>query len=223
MSVIRRPDVLGRRTRRRVAGLSGAAWIAAVETLAVGTWFALVAIESRTAFTAVAGLSVLLFGALVRTGVVASVLGGLGRLNPLRRFASASALAGAWVCWLLVAELVGGWTGIGVAGVLLVVLLALQSAIERRTVRRQVIVPSLASVPVPGIRSALLPAVLLTTGASTMLAVAWFAEWAGTVLILPVVWWTVAVGLDPALAGLVVFALCAFLAQERRLTQLLAD
>ena len=62
MSVIRQPGVLGQTTQRRLVGITSALSAAAVEAFAVGIWFALVAVESRSVFTALAGLGVLLFG-----------------------------------------------------------------------------------------------------------------------------------------------------------------
>ncbi|MFW5974420.1 MAG: hypothetical protein ACOCPZ_03480 [Natrialbaceae archaeon] len=221
MSVIRRPDVLGRQGRRRIVGISGAAWAATVESLSVGTWYALLVVEPRTAFTALGGLSVLAFGALLRTGIVGSVLGGLGRYTLPRRALSAVALSACWLCWLLVAERIDGRFALPIAGAVLVVLLSLQFALERRAVSLHAVPRASKLLTVPGVRTALLPAVVLAVGSTILLATSWYAESSLLAVVVPLGEESATVDVPTALVGLVGFACCSFLAQERRLRRLL--
>lgn len=217
MSVIRRPDVLGRRAQRRVDGVTGALSAAIVEVLAVGIWFSLVIVETRTAFTALAGLGVLLFGALLRTGFFGAAVGNLSTLTPWRRFIVAAVFASSWLCWLLIAETIGGQTGLVTAAVALAGLLIVQFWLERRAVRLDTALSLPTSVSFPGLRTAIVPAFVLTIGATTMLWTVWFADWSLLSLVMPVGFRTLIVEVRTYVLALLVFGLCSFLAQKRRI------
>ncbi|MFC6717726.1 hypothetical protein ACFQGT_08805 [Natrialbaceae archaeon GCM10025810] len=216
MSVLQRPGILGRRTQNRVTGLTAAFSVTIVEALTVSAWFALVVFESRTPFTALAGLSILLFGAVLRTGILATTVGRLENLTPSRRTVSAIVFAGSWPCWLLVAEGIGGPEGLIVAGAVLSALLSAHCSLERRFVRSHTMVPPRNIVPVPRTISALVPGLLLAAGASTLLAVTWYADWSVVTFAFPTVAETVALEIRSVLAGFAAFACFSFVAQERR-------
>lgn len=211
--MIRQPGVLGWETRRRLIGLTSALSASALDTAAVGTWFALAATETRSSVTALAGLGVLLVGATVRIAVFESLGDGQPVRFPPTRVATATSLAGCWVGWLLVAELVGGVAGVLVAGALLSVALSAQFTLERRLYRR----PSVDRAV-----DAFGPPVLTAIGASLLLASARLVDWSARLA-------TVGVGesvLFPEVGGFVVgvgcFATCSFLAQKRRVTRQLS-
>lgn len=222
MSVIRRPDVLGRRSQRRVDGLTSALSVSTVEAFSVGTWFALVAVEARTAFTALAGLGVLMFGALLRTGFFESAVGARTALNHARRLTAAATFAACWLCWLLVAEAVGGWLGLFVGGAVLALLLAVQFAVERRTVRLHPSSHPFAVFSIPGPATiAILPAILVAIGATTLLGIAWFANWSVLSIFVPVGPWSLVIEVQSFAFGFLAFGCCSFLAQQRRIRRLL--
>lgn len=218
MSVIRQPGVLGQRTERRLAGITSALSASVIEALAVGTWFALVVVESRTVFTALAGLGVLLFGSLLRSGVVGSV-GSRQRLRSLPlRLASAVTLATCWVLWLYTAETVGGVEGVLAGGGVLVVALAVQFTLERRAYYRRGDLGALAVV-----RRTLVPSVCLAAGASTLLAAAWFVDATFVFAQIPVGDLVLELGASSTPLGFVAYGLCSFLAQQRRIQWLLTS
>jgi len=135
MSVFRQPGVLGRSTRRRVVGVTAALSAAAVEMLAVGSWFVLV-VDSRTTSTALAGLGVLFCGSLLRAGVFGATVSDIGDLLQPRRLGVTVLLTTGWLVWLLVAELIGAVPGVVVATVVLAGILTAQFLLEQRVFRR---------------------------------------------------------------------------------------
>lgn len=208
MSVIRQPGVLGRTTRRRVVGVTGALATATIETVAVGLWFLLV-VESRSATTALVGLGILFVGSALRTGLFSVLVDDLVNLLQPRRIGAALALTAGWLGWLFVAETIGGAAGIAIATLVLAPALVVQLLAERRACH-------VANRPSESMLPLVLPAVLLAVGASSLLASAWLTDW--TVVTPPV-------GLEGAAfvlrieaiqVGMIVFGLFAFLAHQRR-------
>ncbi|QSW99093.1 hypothetical protein [Haloterrigena alkaliphila] len=212
MSVIREPNVLGRTARRRVVGITAALSAAAVETVAVAIWFALV-VGSRTGSTALAGLGILFCGALLRTSVFGATVSEVGDLLQPQRLGTALLSTGGWVVWLLVAEQIGGVAGIVLATLLLTVILTGQFLFERR-------VFCLRSTYLTT-RLPLVPGALLAVGASMLLASAWLTDWtiASPPLSLEVT--TLVIHIEALQVGILVFGLFAFLAHQRRFERLL--
>lgn len=211
MSVIRQPEVLGRTTRRRVVGITAALSAAAVETLAVGLWFGLV-VDSRTTSTALAGLGVLYCGSLLRAGVFGATVSDLGDLLQPHRLGVAVVLTTGWIVWLLVAELIGGAIGIVVATTVLTGVLTGQFVLERRIFRMHAS-RRLEFTPV-------VPGLLMATGASTLLAAAWFTDWGvSSLLLLGFV--SVPIRIGAVHIAVLVFGLFAFLAHQRRFERIL--
>lgn len=212
MSVIRQPGVLGRTTRRRVVGVTAAFSAAAVEAVAVGLWFTLV-VGSRSTSTALAGLGILFCGSLLRSSVFGATVSDVGDLLQPRRLGIALLATGSWLVWLLVAELIGGGLGVAVATGLLAVLLTGQLVLERR-------VFCLGSTYLTT-RTPVVPGVLLAVGAGTLLASAWFTEWAVVTPPLALEVTTLVIRIEALQVGLVVFGLVAFLAHQQRFERLL--
>ncbi|MDF9747071.1 hypothetical protein [Natrinema salsiterrestre] len=212
MSVIRQPEVLGRTTQRRVVGAAAALSAAVVETLAVGLWFGLV-VGPRTASTALAGLGILFCGSLLRTVVLGATIDDLGALMEPHQLGSAVVLTTGWIVWLLVAELIGGGSGIAVATTLLAGLLTTQFVLERRAFG----LPSAGGVAV----RPMVPGVLLAAGAATLLATAWFTDWTVSSPPLSVGFATATVEIVALHIGVLVFGLFAFLAHQRRFQRIL--
>ncbi|AEH35733.1 hypothetical protein Halxa_1099 [Halopiger xanaduensis SH-6] len=212
MSVIRQPGVLGRTTRQRVVGITAALSAAALETLAVGLWFGLVA-GSRTTSTALAGLGILFCGALLRASVFGATVNHLQDLLEPRRLGAATLLTACWVLWLLVADRIGGQAGLVLATGALTVLLTCQFTFERRAFGRRSI-RHCSFVPI-------VPAALLAIGASALLSAAWFVDWSVTSPPLSVEFATLIVRIEAVQLGGVVFGLFAFLAHQRRFQRLL--
>ena len=225
MSVIRQPGVLGRTTRRRLVGVTAAVSSATVETTAVGAWFVLVAVEPRTLSTALAGLGILFCGSLLRTGVFGVATSDLVDLLKPRRLLTTIVLTGSWLVWLLTAERVGGERGVIVAGAVLTLILAGQFALERRVFRVGSSGRRLRSlwhrlrVRIRGI----VPALSVALGASALLATTWFTDWAFTTTLIIPGGPTLDVTFPALYAGVIVFWLCSFLAQRRRLSRSLGS
>ncbi|MFP8958712.1 hypothetical protein ACLI4Y_18565 [Natrialbaceae archaeon A-CW3] len=213
MSVIRQPGLFGRNTRRRVVGVTAAAGAATLEAVAVGLWFTLVVVETRTPAAALAGLGILFCGALLRLGIFGATTTPLRVLLTPRRIATTLSLVAAWPLWILLAEQIDGVVGLVVAGIFLGLVLTVQFVLERRVFH----LPESRRC----YRTAALAGVLVALGASILLASAWFTNW--MVLTEPFV-----VG-DTALVfrfeayqlGILVFAAFAFLAHQRRFQQTL--
>lgn len=222
MSVIRQPEVLGRTTRRRVVGVTAALSATAVETIAVGLWFGLV-VGSRTTATALAGLGILFCGSLLRTGVFGVTVGDVGTSLRPRRLGAALLLSAGWVVWLWIAELIGSVRGIAVAMVVFVGILTLQFCVERRLLRRG----ATSAVSTGSVRPALLrsvwPALLLATGATSLLGSVWLIEWTTASPELSVGVTSVVVLIDALHLGVVAFVVFSFLAHQRRFQQLLGS
>lgn len=174
MSVIRRP-VTGRRRRTRIGDARTAFWVAVVDAGTVGCWFGLVVLETRSVFTALAGLGVLSFGALIRTGLIASSLGGIRDVGRPQWLVVAGAYAAIWIGWLLVAEWIGGVAGVLVAGTLLAVFLGSHSSIEYRLARPWTD-PTVSDRSTDWRAAVVIPAVALAVGATALLGFVWFGE-----------------------------------------------
>ena len=215
MSVIRQPSVLGQTTRRRLVGVTAALSSATVETTAVGAWFVLVAVETRTLSTALAGLGILFCGSLLRTGVFGVATSDLVDLLRPRRLLTTMVLTGSWIVWLLIAESVGGERGIAVAGLALALVLTGQFALERRIFHLDGDDRS-ASRRLPSLRG-VAPAILVALGASALLATTWFTDWAFRTTLFTVEGTSLFVEFPAFYFGVLSFWLCSFIAQQRRL------
>lgn len=215
MSVIRQPGLVERNTRRRIVGTTAALSAATFEALAVGIWYLLVVLETRTTATALAGLGLLFCGSLLRTGVFGVATRSLGDLFGPRRLAAAVLLTTGWVLWLLVAEIIGDSSGLIVGGVLLGTILSAQLLFERRIFR--------CYAQGTGIdwRAIAIPATLLAIGASTLLASTWFSDWGLTSEPLSIGATSVFIRIEAFQLGFIVFVLFAFLAHQRRFQQTL--
>lgn len=212
MSVIRQPGVLGRTTRRRVLGVTAALSAATVETVAVGLWFTLV-VGSRTTSTALAGLGILFCGSLLRASVFGATVSRMGDLLQPRRLGSALMLTGCWISWLLVAELIGDIAGVIIGSLLLAGLLTGQFFLERYVFCLQSTYRTA--------RTPLVPGLLLAGGSSVLLASAWFTDWTIASPPLPLEVTTLVIRIEALQIGVLVFALFAFLAHQRRYQRLL--
>ncbi|ELZ07198.1 hypothetical protein C479_15482 [Halovivax asiaticus JCM 14624] len=216
MSVHRGTEYV-RRTGRRTGRLTTAFWVAVVDAATIGGWFTLLVLEPRTLYTALAGLAVLCFGAVLRTGFVASSAS--RRCDPTDpRWLFVSALyAAIWVFWLLTAEALGGRVGVLLAGGGLVVALLCHFAIstvlarptEPFTVRR-------LSVHV----LALTPALSLAVGATAMLGIGWLAEPATYTTTAAIAGRTIVVELHALVHGGSVLACCSFVGTHRLLSRI---
>ena len=213
MSVIRRPGI-GRRTRRRLDGLHAALSVAVVDALTIGCWFALVVVESRTAFTALAGLGVLLFGALLRSGLVWTTTEAASP-SPPRQLLATVCYAGCWLGWLLLAETVGGLTGLVVAAVALTLALTLQFAVEFVLVHSYSKPLSAVTSTVPHPVRFVAPAAILAFGATSMLFTVRFADWGVLTLSLPVGASTLTVEIRTVVHGILVLGCCSFVGHHR--------
>ena len=213
MSVLRQPEVLGRTTRRRVVGVTAALSAAAVETVAVGCWFGLVVVGSRTTSTALAGLGVLFCGSLLRMGIFGAMVSDLGDLLQPKQLGVTVTLTASWIVWLLVAELVGDPLGVAVAAVVFAGMLTGQFVLERYIFSK----PTADGRPVTLAVSGL----LLAAGASTLLATAWFTDWAISSSPLVLGSTTIVLRIGAVHLGVVVFGIFAFLAHQRRFQRLL--
>lgn len=214
MSVIRQPGVLGRTTRRRVVGITAALSTAMIETTAVSLWFWL-AIDARTASTALAGLGILFCGALLRAGLFEATIDTLSDLLQPHRLGVTLTLAASWIVWLLVAESIGGIGGGVVAFVVLTGLLVGQFTLERRVF--EVEDDHVSNV------ATLLPATLLAAGATTLLASKRLLEWTLYSPPLPFEVTTIVIQLEAVHLGVAAFGFCAFLAHQQRFQRLLSS
>ncbi len=208
MSVIRRPGVLGQNTQRRIVGWTAALSAATIEVAAVGAWFVLVVVGTRTVSTALAGLGILFCGALLRTGIFGVATRNLVDLFTAWRLLAALALTGIWILWLLVAES----AGILAASVVLAALLTGQFALERHAFG--IHVGEGRPVPEP---IAFVPGTLIALGAAALLVASWNVEWSYTATLLSVDGVTYVLRIQPYQFGLVALWLSAFVAQQRRI------
>ena len=214
MSVIRQPGVLGRTTQRRLVGVAAAVSAAAIETVAVTLWFVLV-VDSRSLSVALAGLGLLFCGSLLRTAVFGAATSRLVDVIKPRRLAIATTLTACWIVWLLVAETIGGPTGVLVAALVLALSLSVQFALERRVFDVKPAYDDGLAATVPA-SSLVFPAVLITLGATILLSGTWFSEWTFTRAIFSAEGSTVYLEIRALEVGVVVFALCSLLAQRLR-------
>lgn len=212
MSVLRQPDVLGRTRRQHVLGATGALSAGAVEAVSVGVWFVL-AIGSRTATTALIGVAVLVGGALLRTRIVAAVVGSRRLRRGPRWLALSLAVTAGWICWLLLAETVGPPAGPIVATGFLGIVLAAQLTLEQAACRSRSADPDRSAAIGPGI--------LLALGAGLLLWSAWVPDWVIDSPPLPLGVATVIVRIEPLQLGLVGFGVLSICAHQRRFQRLL--
>ncbi len=213
MSVLRQPEVLGRTARRRVVGVTAALSAAAVETIAVGCWFSLVVVGSRTTSTALAGLGVLFCGSLLRMGIFGATVSDLGDLLQPKELGVTVALTSTWVIWLFVAELIGDSLGVAVAAVVFAGMLTGQFVLERYVFSQSAVDGRPVTLVVSGL--------LLAAGASALLATAWFTDWAISSSPLALGSMTIVFRIGAVHLGVFVFGLFAFLAHQRRFQRLL--
>lgn len=220
MSVIRRPGVLGRTTQRRLVGMTAALSAALVETLAVGTWFVLV-VETRTLPAAMAGLAILVSGSLLRVSVFGATTADVLEVVRPRRLVAVFTLTGCWLVWLLVAERVGGPSGVAAASVVLATALTGQFALERQVFRVEQSGGTVSHAAFATLRS-LLPGALVAAGATALLSTAWYVDWTVTATTLSLEGTALVLELGAVHAGLLAFGCVSFLAQQRRFHRLLA-
>lgn len=200
----------------RIADVRTALWVAFVDTATVGCWFALVVIESRTVFTALAGLSVLCFGALLRTGLIATSLDQRYDAGSPRWMIVSGGYAAIWLSWLLVAEAIGGRYGLLLAGAALVAALAVHFSIAYRLATpRSALVTTDRSIDWS---LAVGPAIALASGATVLLGFVWFADAPLYSTTLAVGTRTIVFETNAALNGVAVLGCCSFLATHRMLS-----
>lgn len=209
MSAIRHSSSRRRNTRRRVIGVTGSLTLAGIETIAVVSWFGLV-VDSRTAVTALIGLSILLCGSLLRTGVFGLAASEGTALFEPPRIAAALALTTGWLVWLLVAESVGDLGGIVTATAVLTGVLIAQLFLEQRVCHHR-----LAGQQVD-LRALVGPATLLAVGSTALLASAWLTDWTMTATSISLAATTVVIHVNAVQIGAGVFGLFAFLAHQLR-------
>jgi len=168
-----------------------------VETAALGLWLALVRDAPLGSRAAALGLGVLTVGLVVEHILTDVTVNGPSLSLPLPEIVGISlSEAGLWAVWLLVAERVGGLTGVAVAGVGLFLLLIPQHTVEDNVLRGNRPFATVLDGGTVGF------SLVEATGASAWLALVFFPERFGPAL--------AAVGLeglDPAVAGLALLAL----------------
>ncbi|WP_254863206.1 hypothetical protein [Halovivax gelatinilyticus] len=175
MSVIRRQG-FGRRTRRRLADVRVALYVSLSDAALIGCWFTLLVVEPRRPFTALAGLTVLVFGALIRTNlIIENVSARHPNERPLpRRIATGVLFAGIWVAWLLVAERVGSAVGIAAATVLLVFGLVSYFGVQWYVVSATCPPVHRTRRRVPSVGTVLVPSIAIGFAAATLLWLVWY-------------------------------------------------
>ncbi|AHF99678.1 hypothetical protein HALLA_13695 [Halostagnicola larsenii XH-48] len=213
MSVISQPEVLGQTTRRRVIGMTAAACTTGIEALAVGTWFLLVVLETRTAATALAGVGVLFCGSLLRASIFGATTSELGDILEPRRLCTAVFVTAGWVLWLLVAESIGGVAGVLAGGVVLVGTLLIHFSLERRVFHG-----SRPSHGGPRVRCGVVPAVLIALGATALLSSVWFVDWSFVSPPISLEVTRFVLRLEAVQIGFVLFGFVTFLAYQLRFT-----
>ncbi|WP_247728901.1 hypothetical protein [Halovivax limisalsi] len=120
MSVMRGSRV-GEFSGRRGLAVRAAMVVGLVDALLVGCWFALVAFEPRRPYTVLAGLTVLVFGAVIRTGLIGETAGPtwtIDRPSP-HRLVVATCYAIVWLGWLVAVETFAFAPGLAVSTILL--------------------------------------------------------------------------------------------------------
>ncbi|MFC3958491.1 hypothetical protein [Halovivax cerinus] len=206
------------RTRRPapIADVRTAFWVSLIDTVTIGCWFTLVVIESRTHFTALAGLGVLWFGALLRTGFVVTSLGWDHTMTNPRWIVVSGIYTAIWIGWLLIAEGIGGRIGVSLAGAVLVVALTLHFAIANGMAR-----PRAPRSPEPGSIDwslALAPAVVLASGATVLLGLVWYVDVTMYATTLAVGTQTIVLEVDTIAHGIAAFGCGSFLGTHRLLS-----
>ncbi len=219
MSVIRRPG-FGRRTRRRVVDFRAALSVAVVDAATVGCWFTLVVIEPRRPFTALAGLTVLFFGALVRTNLISETLGGdsAGDQPRPRRIVAATVYATIWLGWLIAAESVGAASGLLFGTLVLVGGLVSYFVIQWFFVLRVSPYTALPMNAVPHLRTVIVPATLLGLGATVLLGIVWFGSATLISATIPLGDRALLFEIHVVVAGILVLGCCSFLGTHRYLS-----
>lgn len=236
MSVIRQPGILGQTVHQRIIGITAAGVAGALEVVAVGWWFLLVAGGTRTTAGALFGLALLLGGSLCRVGVFGLATDNTGELFRPERVLTALILAGCWLLWLLIAELIGGILGVLLAGSILAGTLTLQLLIERWVVRysSELGVDSSAGTGagadvrglssfVLDLESALVASGLGAIGGTVLLFVTWFAN--VVFFRLPLVFgsWTPVLEFGTGMLAFGVFAVCVFFGHQYRFQRIVLD
>lgn len=113
----------------------GIAVFTVVETVSLGIWLALVRDAPPLSTMALIGAGILFVGLVIEALVNTVVVNGFGSF-PLGAIATFSVTETAiWIVWLLLAESIGGLTGVGIAAVVLFVLMLPQHSIEDNTLR----------------------------------------------------------------------------------------
>ncbi len=213
MSVIRQPEVLGQTTRRRVIGVTAAIFTTAIEAIAVGSWFLLVVLETRTVSTTLAGVGILFCGSLLRASVFGATTSELGDIIKPRRLGTAVFVTAGWTLWLVVAEWIGGVTGVLAAGLVLAGILTIHFSLERRVFHG-----ARPASRLPRLRCAVVPAFLITVGASALLSSVWFVDWSVVSPPISLEVTQVVLHVEAVQIAFALFALVMFLAHQQRFT-----
>lgn len=190
----------------RLVHLTAVTGGAGVEFLAVGTWFVLVAAGGRSSAIAVTGLIVLVTGMMLKRQSLSIVIGD-------RPLSAGPALLGfgvlassCWVGWLLLAETFASPTaGLLIAGAFLATSLSVLSVVS-------VSVAPTAETRLPVVGT-VGPAIVEAIGASTMLASAWYLTWIGWTIPFDLFGRQVAIEIESAVIGALVFGVFALVAQ----------
>lgn len=113
----------------------GIAVFTIVETVTLGIWLALVQDVPTLSTIAIIGAGILFVGLVIEALINTVVVNGFGDfpLGAIATFSLTEALI--WIVWLLIAEQLGGLTGVGIAGIVLFVLMLPQHSIEDNVLR----------------------------------------------------------------------------------------
>ncbi|SFS55544.1 hypothetical protein [Halostagnicola kamekurae] len=211
MSVISHPEALGRTARRRVRWMTAAACSTAIEALAVGAWFLLVVLETRTAATALVGVGILFCGSVLRASIFRATTSERGDVLKPSRLCTAVFVTAGWVCWLLVAESIGGARGVLAAGIVLV-----GAVLARFTLERRVFDGKRSDRGRSVVWCQFVPAVLVAAGASALLSSVWFVDWSIASPPISLVSSRFVLHVEAAQIGFALFGLITFLAYQQR-------
>lgn len=120
MSVIRGSRI-GRHTSRRGLDVRAAIVVGLVDALLVGCWFVLAVFEPRRPYTVLAGLTVLVFGTVLRTALISETVGPVQPSDRPRphRLVLAICYAIVWLGWLSAVETDASATSLTMSALLL--------------------------------------------------------------------------------------------------------
>lgn len=175
----------------------------AVETAALGGWLSFVDGAAAVSRAVAIGLGILLVGLFVEHVLTDVAVNGVDLSFPAGKVALFSVSETAlWALWLLVADRVGGRTGLAVAGVALAVLLVPQHTVEDSVLRGERLLSDLVDRGTVGF------SVVEAAGATAWLAFVRGDPALEQVLVGPLA------TVDPALVGLGVLAVALFVEHD---------